>query len=298
MKYSEIGQSGLRVSEISFGCMSLGTDHELSNRMLYKALEQGINLFDTADLYEKGQNEMLVGRAFLGIRQQVVLATKVGNEWRKDGKGWDWNPTKKYILRAVEQSLKRLQTDYIDLYQLHGGAMEDPIDETIEAFEVLKEEGKIRAYGISSIRPSVIREYVKRSNIASVMMQYSLLDRRPEESCLNLLQENKIRVLARGSLAKGLLINKPAVPFLNYTESEVTKAAQTIQRVADDNRTPTAVAIRYALHHPVVASAVVGLRTEDQLAAAIEAGKSFPLDQKEIQQLQAAIPSNTYQEHR
>ena len=85
---------------------------------------------------------------------------------------------------AVDQSLKRLQTDYIDLYQLHGGTIEDPIDEMIEAFETLKAAGKIRYYGISSIRPNVIREYVKRSSIVSVMMQYSLLDRRPEEEML------------------------------------------------------------------------------------------------------------------
>src|SRR6202034_3432729 len=96
-------------------------------------------------------------------------------------------------------------TDYIDLYQLHGGTIDDPIDETIEAFELLQQQGKIRYYGISSIRPNVISEYVQRSNIISVMMQYSLLDRRPEESCLQLLQQNNIGVLARGSVAGGLL---------------------------------------------------------------------------------------------
>jgi aryl-alcohol dehydrogenase-like predicted oxidoreductase len=88
--------------------------------------------------------------------KKVIIATKVGNQWRADGSGWDWNPNKDYIISAVEQSLKRLQTDYIDLYQLHGGTMEDPIDETIEAFEQLQKQGKIRYYGISSIRPTVI----------------------------------------------------------------------------------------------------------------------------------------------
>ncbi len=94
-------------------------------------------------------------------------------------------------------SLKRLNTDRIDVYQLHGGTIEDPIEETISAFEQLVQQGKIRYYGISSIRPNVIREYVLRSNIVSVMMQYSLLDRRPEEECLPLLAQKDIGVLAR-----------------------------------------------------------------------------------------------------
>lgn len=91
------------------------------------------------------------------------------------------DPSKAYIKEAVKKSLTRLKTDYIDLYQLHGGTIEDNIDETIEAFEELKQEGVIRYYGISSIRPNVIKEYVKKSNIVSIMMQFSLFDRRPEE---------------------------------------------------------------------------------------------------------------------
>lgn len=91
----------------------------------------------------------------------------------------------------MKESLRRLQTDYIDLYQLHGGTIEDPIDEVIEAFEELKKEGIIRHYGISSIRPNVIREYAQRSNIVSVLMEYSLLNRRPEE-WFQLLNEHQI----------------------------------------------------------------------------------------------------------
>ena len=142
-----------------------------------------------ADLYDKGENEKLIGAALKEKRKDVIIATKVGNQWRADGSGWDWNPRKEYILSCVEGSLQRLNIDYIDLYQLHGGTIQDPIDETIEAFELLVQQGKIRYYGISSIRPNVIREYVKRSNIVSVMMQYSLLDRRSEETCLPLLQQ-------------------------------------------------------------------------------------------------------------
>src|SRR4030095_2949702 len=147
--------------------------------------------------YNHGLNEVAVGKALASRRRDVIIATKVVNQWRKDGSGWDWNPRKDYILSCADNSLKRLQTDYIDLFQLHGGTIEDNIDETIDAFESLVKAGKIRYYGISSIRPNVIREYVKRSNIVSVMMQYSLLDRRPEEECLQLLHDNHIGVLAR-----------------------------------------------------------------------------------------------------
>ncbi len=79
----------------------------------------------------------MIGKLLKPVRSKIVLATKVGNQWKNDGSGWDWNPTKDYILKAVDESLRRLQTDYIDLYQLHGGTIEDPIDETIEAFEQL-----------------------------------------------------------------------------------------------------------------------------------------------------------------
>ena len=216
MHYSRLGNSDLRISTISFGCMSLGENYTENAEILYHALDKGVNLFDTADIYQKGQNEITIGKAFEGLRHEVYIATKVGNRWREDGNGWDWDTSKAYILRAVESSLRRLQTDYIDLYQLHGGTIEDPIDETIEAFENLKQEGKIRHYGISSIRPNVIREYIKRSNIVSVMMQYSLLDRRSEESCLELLLENKIGMLARGTLAGGLLILKNTLPVNTY----------------------------------------------------------------------------------
>src|SRR5690606_8442573 len=172
-KMNQLGKSDLYVSPVGFGCMSLSENHSANKELLLKAVDGGINFFDTADLYQKGLNELLVGDALRPVRKKVIIATKVGNQWRPDGSGWDWNPSKEYILKSVELSLRRLKTDYIDLYQLHGGTIEDPIDETISAFELLKQQGKIRWYGISSIRPNVIREYVKRSGIVSVMMQYS-----------------------------------------------------------------------------------------------------------------------------
>ncbi|RAK69974.1 aldo/keto reductase [Hymenobacter edaphi] len=298
MKLHPLGTSDLRVSAVSFGCMSLGDDHAANARLLHQALDAGINLFDTADLYQKGENEVSVGKAFRGRRAEVVLATKVGNQWRPDGSGWNWNPTKAYILQAVEGSLERLQTDYIDLYQLHGGTIDDPMDETIEAFELLRQQGKIRAYGISSIRPNVIREYVRRSRIASVMLQYSLLDRRPEEAVLELLQEHHIGVLTRGSYAQGLLLGKPATPYLNYAAEEVTRAAQAGQQAAQPPRPAAETAVQFALAHPAVASAVLGIRTAEQLREAVAAGQAPLLTDAELAHLRSAVPANRYEQHR
>jgi aryl-alcohol dehydrogenase-like predicted oxidoreductase len=264
MNYCQLGRSALSISRIGFGCMSLG-DEEEATRVIHCAVESGINFFDTADLYDKGLNEELVGRILKDRRQEIFLATKVGNQWRENCSGWDWNPSKEYIIRAVEESLTRLQTDRIDLYQLHGGTMDDPIDETIEAFELLQQQGKIRYYGLSSIRPNVIREYVKRSKIVSVMMQYSLLDRRPEESCLDMLKEAGIGVLVRGALAKGLLAGKEAVAYANRSVEEVQQAAGAVRLQAGGRYTMAETAVGYVLSHPAVTSAVVGLRTEGQL---------------------------------
>ncbi|HEY0612499.1 MAG TPA: aldo/keto reductase [Chitinophaga sp.] len=298
MLYKSLGSSALNISQVSFGAMSLqGSDAE-NAALISAALDAGINYIDTADLYDHGRNELTLGKALQGKRNNVIIATKAGNQWRPDGSGWDWNPRKEYILTAAEQSLQRLQTDYIDLYQLHGGTLNDPIDETIEAFELLQQQGKIRHYGISSIRPNVIREYVKRSRIVSVMMQYSLLDRRPEESCLELLRQHNIGVLARGSVAKGLLVNKPAAPFLNYSAEQVQQAAAAVHALTTPQRGPAQTALRFVLQHPAISSAVVGIRTPQQLNDAIAAVNAPPLSAAEIEQLQQAVPVNYYQEHR
>ena len=298
MEYQQLGTSDLKVSRIGFGAMSLKDDIDTNKKLIGRALELGINYFDTADLYDKGENEKIIGEALKEKRKEVIVATKVGNQWRADGTGWDWNPRKDYILTSVENSLKRLSTDYIDLYQLHGGTMQDNIDETIEAFEQLVEQGKIRYYGISSIRPNVIKEYIKRSNIVSVMMQYSLLDRRPEETCLPLLKENNIGVLARGSVAQGLLVGKPARTYLNHTAEEVRQAIAAVQNLSIERRTCAQIAIQYVLHHPAIVSAVVGMRTISQLEEGVNALNAPFLTEKELQLLQQSAIANHYEEHR
>ncbi|HEY4205414.1 MAG TPA: aldo/keto reductase [Puia sp.] len=297
MQYSFLGSSPLRISAIGFGCMSLGKDEADNTRLIHRALELGINFFDTADLYEKGLNEQTVGKILRSKREQVVLATKVGNRWRDDGSGWDWDPRKEYIIRAVEKSLMRLQTDRIDLYQLHGGTMEDPIDETIGAFELLQQQGKIRYYGISSIRPRVIREYLEKSGIVSVMLQYSLLDRRAEESVLPLLREKGIGVLARGPVAKGLLAGKPAEPYLNYGAGEVSRMAGAVFSLSGTNRNSARTALQFVLENPAITSAVTGIRTIGQLEDAAGALAADRLTAEEMETLRDILPVNYYEQH-
>lgn len=298
MLKNQLGNSELSVSEIAFGCMSLGDEHGENARLLHRALDGGINFFDTADLYQQGFNEESLGRAFKGMRHRAVIATKVGNEWRPDGSGWDWNPSKAYILKAVEGSLRRLQTDYIDLYQLHGGTLEDPIDDTISAFEQLVQEGKIRYYGISSIRPNVIREWAARSRMVSVMMQYSLLDRRPEETCFGLLQEKNISVIVRGALAKGLLAGKTPTAYLEHGEASVRKVYQVVQAFTQPGQATAHTALRYARYPEAVATIALGIRNGAQLDTGLRFPLSPALSPEEWAEIQDSTPLHTYPQHR
>lgn len=294
-----LGPSDLAVQSVSFGCMSLTDNSKPNRQLLRKAAEHGIALFDTADIYQDGRNEMLVGEALAPLRQEVLIATKVGNQRQPDGT-LAWNPSMAYILKSVENSLKRLGTDYIDLYQLHGGTIDDPIDETIEAFELLKKQGKIRWYGISSIRPNVIREYVERSNIVSVMMQYSLLDRRPEEAILGLLHERGIGTIVRGAVAGGLLAGKDPAPYLQFTESEVAKAAKAVATVASEMGVDRLdVALDYVFAEPAVSTVALGIRTPLQLDEAVQAmGAMQALSAEQRQTLRHAVREFYYEQHR
>ena len=299
MKYSKLGKSDLLVSEIGIGCMSLtGGDLEKNRYVVQQAYDAGINYFDTADMYEKGQNETMLGDAVKSFRDKVVLATKVGNSWKADGSGWEWKPSKEYILREVDSSLSRLKTDYIDLYQLHGGTKEDPMDEIVEAFERLVQSGKIRYYGISSIRPNVFLEYAQKSAIVSNMMQYSLLDRRPEPYFAELSSAG-VGVVARGSLAQGLLVDKPAKPYLEGAIEDVVVTQNNVAQMAKSKHISSqAVALSYVLSQAAVTSAIVGVRTtqqlEDLLVAKNELARFSP---EELSQLCEGIGEIAYREH-
>jgi aryl-alcohol dehydrogenase-like predicted oxidoreductase len=297
MIHRRLGRSGPEVSVIGFGCMSLGEDHAANQRLIHAALDLGIDFFDTADLYQHGENEVTLGRALQGRRSSAVIATKVGNRWRADGSGWDWNPRKSYIKESVEGSLRRLRTDFLDLYQLHGGTLDDPIDEAIEAFEELREAGAIRHYGISSIRPNVIHEWVQGSRLTSVMIQYSLLDRRPEEECLDLLGGRGVGVVARGGLAKGLLASKPAADYLDHDRLAV-ETAQRLAAALEAGATPGQTAIRFCLAHPAVTTVTCGIRSMAQLEENAAAGALPPLAADHLSALQEAVPASTYAAHR
>lgn len=283
--------------------MSIGTEEKTARKIIEASLEEGINYFDTADLYDFGENEKIVGAALKEIREHVIIATKVGNRWNQDKKGWSWDPSKSYIKEEVKQSLKRLGTDYIDLYQLHGGTIDDPIEETIEAFEELKEEGFIRYYGISSIRPNVIREYVKKSSIVSVMMQYSLLDRRPEEEALPLLQEHGVSVVTRGPLAKGLLSDKMLEKvtekgYQDYSLNELNNILPLLKEKVAASRTFTEIALQYNLANPAVASVVAGASSPEQIRSNAKAIRSQPLSEEEVSIMKELTKASIYNDHR
>ena len=303
MKTNQLGNSNLYVSEIGLGTMSLGTDRAKAIALIHEAIDNGVNFIDTADLYDFGLNEEIVGEALRDRRDSVILATKAGNHWEEGKEGWFWDPSKKHIKSALKESLRRLKTDHLDLFQLHGGTLEDPIDETIEAFDELKKEGVILEYGISSIRPNVIREFVKRSSIASVMMQYSILDRRPEEEILDLLHANNISVIARGPLAKGMLTDNfeekvKEDGFLDYSKFEVLETANQLAELKGDSRNMTQTSLRYALAHPAVATVIPGASKSEQLLANLTAQNAPKLTPEEVKNIRQISKENKYDKHR
>lgn len=301
MKKRKLGNSNLLVSEIGLGCMSLGTDDQNASNIISAAIDEGINYFDTADLYDFGLNEKIIGKALQPYREKVIIATKVGNRWNEQKTGWSWDASSTYIKTAVKESLQRLGTDYIDLYQLHGGTMEDNIDEVIETFEELKKEGVIRAYGISSIRPNVIKQFVKKSNIDSVMMQYSLLDRRPEE-WLPLFEKKQISMIARGPIAKGLLSESmldklTADGYLDYSYNELKELLPLLQEKLSPRKL-NETALQYVLAEPSVAAVIPGASSVEQLRENCRSIQSEALSFEELQLLRQLTKANIYDVHR
>lgn len=302
MNKRRLGTSDLMVTELGLGCMSIGTDETKAKEIIEAALDEGVNYFDTADLYDFGENERIVGKALKHVRDKVIIATKAGNRWNENKDGWSWDPSKEYIKEAVKASLKRLGTDYIDLYQLHGGTIDDPIDETIVAFEELKAEGYIRYYGISSIRPNVIREYVNKSSIISIMMQYSILDRRPEE-VLPFLHQHEISVVTRGPLAKGLLSEKLLEKasnkgYLEYSLEDLRHTLPALKEKVAQSRSMTEISLQFNLANPVIASVIAGASSVEQIRSNAKAVKSAPLSKEEVQMIQSLTKADSYQEHR
>ncbi|KMN40843.1 aldo/keto reductase [Lysinibacillus sp. LK3] len=299
MKKRQLGTSELFISEISLGGMSLSTDKTQAAAIVDMALDAGINYIDTADLYDYGANEEIIGATLGKRRHDVILATKVGNRWAEGVDGWHWDASPSYIKEAVHASLRRLGTDYIDVYQLHGGTIEDDWDEIIDTFEGLKKEGLIREYGISSIRPNVLQRFLPASSARSVMMQYSALDRRPEE-WFNFIAKQSASVVTRGTVAKGLLTNswqqrlQHVNGFNTYTAEELTT---TLTDLALHYNNLHALAIAFNLKEPTIASTVIGASSQQQLAQTLASYEKINsiTDFKVANEL---TKNEYYQEHR
>ena len=263
-------KSGIEISELGLGCMSLGTDYKKAQPIIESAIDNGITYFDTADIYDQGVNEEIVGKALKKYqnRDDIVIGTKVGNRLTDDGH-MTWDPSKKHIKESVKRSLKRLGLNHLDLYQLHGGTIDDPLDETISAFDELKQEGYIRAYGISSIRPNVIDYYLKNSQIETLMSQFNLIDNRPE-SLINDVHDKQVKILARGPVFKVLLTSKSVDVIdekfkngvLDYTQDEL---GSTIASIKELESNLTALSFKYLTSHDAMGSIIVGASSVEQL---------------------------------
>ena len=296
MKKRQLGTSNLHISEISLGCMSLPPNPAEAEEVIHAAIDAGINYFDTADLYNKGENEKVVGTALKQHRHNIYLASKVGNRWEEGKEGWGWDTSANYINKAVRDSLQRLQTDYLDLYQLHGGTTEDNWEEIADTFESLKKEGLIREYGISSIRPNVFMPFLQNSDAISNMMQFNIFDERASEF-FDSIQQTGASVVTRGSIAKGLLTNEWRTrlkPFMSYDEADANDVLQKIEQQFGDVH---AAALAFNLQYPTVASTVIGARTLTQLKQNLDAYEKAQSLQN-ISEIDKWTKTDRYTEHR
>ena len=203
-----LGSSGIEVSAIGLGCMSLSGVYGESNdaegvALIREALDRGITLLDTSDMYGFGHNEELVGKAIEGRRDEVVLATKFGNLGGRDGKIADGRP--EYVMSACEASLKRLGVDVIDLYYQHRIDPTVPVEDTVGAMARLVEQGKVRALGLSEARPETIRRAHAVHPIAAVQNEFSLLYRTEADETLRTTRELNIGFVAYSPLGRGLM---------------------------------------------------------------------------------------------
>ena len=270
MKKRKLGTSNLHISELSLGCMSLPLNLSEAKEIIYAAIDAGINYFDTADLYDRGENEKNVGIALKKHRQHIYLASKVGNRWEEGKDGWKWDASPDYINAAIRDSLRRLQTDYLDLYQLHGGTTDDNLEEVIDTFESLKKEGLIREYGISSIRPNVFVPFLQKSNAVSNMMQFNIFDERASEF-FEVIEKTDASVVTRGSIAKGLLTNEWRQRLGSYMGYEKSTAEEILQKIEQQYSDVHAAALAFNLQYETIASTVIGARTTTQLKQNLDA---------------------------
>jgi aryl-alcohol dehydrogenase-like predicted oxidoreductase len=215
IEYAQLGGSGISVSSVCLGTWAVGgwmwggADDDISIRTIQSALDRGINFIDTAPVYGFGHSEEIVGKALKDYvqRENVVIATKVGLDWNDKGKVFR-NSTRERILKEIDDSLRRLQTDYIDLYQIHWPDPLVSIEETAQVMAELLQAGKIRAIGVSNYTPEQMDIFQTAAPLHSVQPPYNLFERQIERDVLPYAKKNGLAVLAYGSICRGLLSGK------------------------------------------------------------------------------------------
>ena len=292
MKYRKLGNSGLVVSTLSLGTMQFGEsmkmgglDQAQTTAMVRFAHERGINLIDTADVYGRGESETLLGNALRGFRDRIVLATK-GRLPMSDDDVNHSGATRKNLFREVEASLRRLQTDYIDLYQVHGWDSVTPLDETLRALDDLVRSGKVRYVGLSnylSWQAATALGVQEREHLAkyiTAQMYYSLVGRELEHEFLSFAEYHHLGVLVWSPLAGGFLSGKydrqrPAAAGTRFAEAgrfvpfDVEKGydvVEVLRQVAKRHAaTPAQIALAWLLLRPTISSVIVAARSNDRL---------------------------------
>jgi aryl-alcohol dehydrogenase-like predicted oxidoreductase len=315
MKYKNLGRTGLKVSELCLGCMSFGVpergDHpwtlpeEPSRQILRQAVDAGINFFDTADTYSDGTSEEIVGRALKDFtrREQVVIATKVFFPMRPDANGRGLS--RKAIFTAIDASLRRLGTDYVDLYQIHRWDYSTPIEETLEAMHDVVKSGKARYLGASSMYAWQFSKalHLARQNgwtpFVTMQNHYNLLYREEEREMMPLCVDERIGVLPWSPLARGRL-TRPWNSETARTQTDLygnklyqaaidadRKIVEQVASIAAARGVPSAqVALAWVAQQPFVTAPIVGASKPQHLEDAL-AALTLKLDPSEIAQLAA-----------
>ena len=308
MRYRTLGRTGIKVSPYALGAMMFGAvgnpDHDESIRIIHKALEAGINFVDTADAYSRGESEEIVGRALKGRRDEVVLATKVhlpmGDDPNQRGNSRRW------IMTEAENSLRRLQTDHIDLYQIHRPDPDTDIEETLSALSDLIHAGKVRAIGSSTMPASDIVEaqwVAERRGLERFRTEqppYSILDRGIETEVLPVAQRYGMGTLVWSPLAQGMLTGRirkgqqtdlrRATMFKHISDERRLDAVEQLIPLADQAGLPiTHLAMAFAIAHPGVNSAIIGPRTMEQLDDLL-AGTEVTLTDEILDRIDEIVP--------
>jgi aryl-alcohol dehydrogenase-like predicted oxidoreductase len=316
MQYTRLGGTGLTVSRLCLGTMTFGlqTDEPTSHAILDRAAEAGVTFIDTADVYPLGGDLSTVGRTeeivgrWLGKRRgEFILATKAVA--KTGARPWDQGASRKHLLDAIDASLQRLGTDYVDLYQLHADDPATPLDETLEALDTIVRSGRARYVGVSNFLAYRLARALGRSEarnltrLVSVQPRYSLLFRQIERELLPLAAEDGLGVIAYNPLAGGLLSGKhvlaagPAAGTrftlgstagryqdLYWHEREFHSVAQLKETVAASGIPLTTAAVAWVLANPVVTSAIIGASRPEQLGETLRAAE-IALDPALKQQL-------------